>query len=201
MQLLRPLLMILGLGAAVYELMKRRRYKAPPPQADDPVEMPDDSATLLENLRDSNWRVRRSAVLKLGELNDPATLPEMIALLEDKDSDVREAAVGAVAAMKPASEPLVKLLHDGNLDTRVAAAQTLALLGDKAAIPDLIDALNDESMWVRQPVVQALGATRSAKAIPALVKALTDEDSGVRQAARDALIAIGTPDALKALPK
>lgn len=142
-------------------------------------------------------------------INPDATIPDLIALLEDPEWKIRKNAAIALITWGPEAEPaipvLIRALGDEEWQVRKPAAQALAAIGPAAqpAVPALIKALNDEEWHVRKPAAQALAAVGPAAhpAVPALIEALHDEEWQVRKPAVEALAAIASedPDVLSAL--
>jgi len=92
------------------------------------------------------------------------------------------------------------LLQNPSLDSaspkeRQAAAEQMAVLGNRAAIPQLAAALKKESRGdVRASMVAALGRIRDREAIPILADTLrTDLDKDVRLQAIDSLLRLYIP--------
>jgi HEAT repeat protein len=91
-------------------------------------------------------------------------IPTFIALLKDRDENVRSLAASALgnigASAKSGIPDLIPLLKDQDRDVRFNAAEALGEMGAsaKSAIPDLILLLKDEDMGLR--VVVALGKIR-----------------------------------------
>jgi len=112
----------------------------------------------------------------LGIAPDPAGIPVLVALLDDKDDQVRYFACNALTAHGPKSAPAVpalrKMLQDEDVYQRRNGVNTLAAIGPnaRAAIPDLIQALKDEDAWVNYFAAVALGkiGIEAREAIPAL---------------------------------
>ena len=140
-------------------------------------------------LQNPQWQVRLDAVQRLAIQHHSDNLPTLVTMLNDADSDVRDAAVEAVAAFGELALPaLEKVLHEGRLNSREAAARAFGIIGDATAVPALIVALEDESAWVRIQVANALGGLGTETAVSALAKALENEtDSSAKQALQTAL--------------
>jgi HEAT repeat protein len=90
----------------------------------------------VEDLRSPDARVRRQAVLKLGNVGDadPAVADALAGALRDSDPLVRHDAVMAVVKLKSPGEPIVAALRDlakNDQDDRVreSAAKALKKLG------------------------------------------------------------------------
>jgi HEAT repeat protein len=159
----------------------------------------------------------------VGAMRDPATIPDLLRLLDDEDSWVRQCAIRAAsqfrdsamlpafqkafrrkdgaetealeaAAFLPGSEDLlIEGLDHKDSSVRQKAAQLLGKSATRAALAPLCRAARDRETSVRAEVVSALGSFPEPEAIESLGQALDDESSFVRKAARDALVKIGGP--------
>jgi hypothetical protein len=128
-------------------------------------------------VKDSNSRVRASAVTALGQFgaSNPVVVLALVDALNDPDSTVRANTVKALGQL-------------GAAQPTVAAA----------AAPALIAALKDVDSTIRATAADALGQLAAADPVvamevaPALVDALKDVDSTVRTSAADALGKVAT---------
>ena len=185
----------------------------------------------IDLLKDSDWVVRREAVVTLGEMADERCIEPLVRCLRDGDWQVREAAVDALAMIgSPAVELLIRYLRDwearkytirtlGKInDERVLdplismmkndefkddATWALAELG-KPAVGKLVESLNDRDEFVRKQSILALGEIKDPEAVDALVEKLKDPDWFTRLTAAASLEKIGDPrgrDAVKPLLK
>jgi len=103
-----------------------------------------------------------------------------------------------------ATAALVALLKDKDVEVRSAAAVALAQYNDATAIEPLIAALNDKSDFVRAHAARALGVNgrSAAHAVSRLTRSLaTDPDNEVRRQSAVALGLIGEPSAIAALER
>ena len=132
---------------------------------------------------------------------DPRMIAALTLALKDPDTEVREAAMQALARMRDPSvfEPLVQALSDSSADVREHAAQALGQLKDKRAIQPLTNAMKDANASVREQSAFALGQLRDASAVPALTNAMKDENASVREQAAFALGQIRDRSAVPAL--
>lgn len=151
-------------------------------------------------------------VAKLSEQGEES-VPELIALLEDKDWKVRREAAWALARIGPPARPevqvLIAALGDEQEGVRYFSALALGDIGSVAAIPELAQALQDPSPYVRSVSAQSLGKIgvpvddvlleQADAIVPILIGALADGDDMVRGAAVTALQDIGTPQATEIL--
>ena len=182
-------------------------------------------------LQDTDWVVRREAVVTLGEMGDERCVEPIVRTLRDGDWQVREAAVEAIAGVgSPAVElllryvrdwecrkyaiqalgkindervldPLISMLH--NDEFKDDATRALVELG-KPAVPRLIAALADREEFVRKQAILALGTIKDSEAVDPLIAMLQDQDWMTRLTAAAALEKIGDlrgRDAVKPLMK
>ena len=82
------------------------------------------------------------------------------------------------------------LVHSQQEKERIAAAVSLARLGDARAIKPLVQALRDPQRMVRAMAAMALGHLADDSALPALQRATQDSDDMVRKRALEAISSI-----------
>ena len=187
-----------------------------PKQAEDVLIKVDAIAVkpLVAALKDKDLEVRRGAVRVLDRMGwSPSTDEErigyimaarkweelvvagssnvgaLIATLNDKDPDVREHAVNALAKIgQPAVKPLLAALgKSGDPAMRSGAAEALGKIGSEEAVKPLILALKDKKASVRKNVVEALGRIGTPQALKQIIIVLKDSDPEVRKSAAIAL--------------
>ena len=185
----------------------------------------------IDLLNESDWVVRREAVITLGEMGDERCIEPLVKCLRDGDWQVREASIEALAmigspavelllryvrdydARKPAIKVLGKINDERVLDPLISylhndefkddATWALAELG-KPAIGRLLECLEEEDEVVRKQAVLALGEIKDNSAVDALIEKLKDSDWFIRLSAAAALEKIGDPrgrEAVKPLMK
>ncbi len=88
--------------------------------------------------------------------------------------------------MTAGTEALIRILRDGKSADRMAAAASLAALG-QAALAPLLSALEDPDPRLRMWAAYTLGTIGDARAVPALMQALEDADPGAAKWAAAAL--------------
>lgn len=134
---------------------------------------------------------RAHALRLLGELKIPASVPALLAALEDRDPDVRNVAARSLGKMKlqAAEEALVGLLgkHEQSVSARIAAI--CIEMGPRTA-PLLIRSLRDGTPKARFWAARILGEIRDGRAARSLGDALLDPEPDVRSAAAWALGAV-----------
>lgn len=172
----------------------------------------------IDLLTDTDWVVRREAVITLGEMGDERCVEPLARALRDGDWQVREVAIEAMGQVgSPAVETLLKLLRDWEVrkyaiaalgkirDERVLDPLMLQLRNDefkddainalvelgRPAVEKLIAALRDKDENVRKSAVLALGRIKNGEAIDPLIEMLGDQDWFTRLTAAAALESIG----------
>jgi HEAT repeat protein len=98
-----------------------------------------------------------------------------------------------------ATEALIGLLIEGELDVRRRAAEALGVIGDGSAVESLIDALHDDDSWVRSEATQALGKIGNKLAVEPLIAAMQSSNLWARIDAAKALEKIGGDRAVESL--
>jgi len=138
---------------------------------------------LIQTLKDENRNLRFGAADLLGEIGDERAVEPLIQSLNDKDSYIRLEAAEALDKIgwkpedgqeniyyliakakwnevvkigKPAVNPLIRALKDGELDLRYEAAEALGEIGDEKAVEPLTEALKDVDIDVRIKAAEVL---------------------------------------------
>ncbi len=185
----------------------------------------------IELLNDSDWVVRREAIITLGEMGDERCIEPIVRCLPDGDWQVREAAIEALALIgSPAVELLLRYLRD--YDARKSAIKALGKINDervldplismmrndefkddatlaltelgKPAVGRLLELLKDPEEVTRKQAILALGEIKDESCVDALIESLKDPDWFTRLSAAAALEKIGDPrgrEAIKPLMK
>ena len=172
----------------------------------------------IDLLQDSDWVVRREAVVTLGEMADERCVEPLVRALRDGDWQVREAAVDAVAEVgPPAVDMLIRFSRDW--ESRKYVLRTLGKINDERvleplisylksdefkddatralvelgspAIPKLIEALESGEDFVKQQAILALGDIQDPQAVDPLIALLQDDDWMVRLTSASSLEKIG----------
>ncbi|MEW6542097.1 MAG: HEAT repeat domain-containing protein [Nitrospirota bacterium] len=192
----------------------------------DEEKVKDEIEIQIDLLKDSDWAVRREAVVTLGEMGDERCVAPLVRALRDGDWQVREAAVEALGMVgSPAVEPLLRQLRDWDIrkfviralgkikDERVLepligqlrsdefnldATEALVELGEPA-VERLVAALKDKDELARKQAVIALGRIKSAAALEPLIEMLKDKDWFTRLTAAAALEKLGDPKGREAI--
>lgn len=172
----------------------------------------------IDLLSDTDWVVRREAIITLGEMGDERCVEPLARGLRDGDWQVREVAIEAMGQVgSPAVDTLLKLLRDWEVrkyailalgkirDERVLDPLMLQLRNDEfkddavdalvelgePSVEKLVGALRDKDENVRKCAVLALGRIKSSEAIQPLIAMLGDKDWFTRLTAAAALESIG----------
>jgi HEAT repeat protein len=133
----------------------------------------------------------------MSTVQDQDDVPALIKSLKHSKTDIRRAALRALARLGPAAAAAIPrlsaCLRDEDAALRDEAARALVQIGP-AAVPALMEALANPDREVRRQAAWAmkrLGAT-SPIAVPTLTRALKDPDPRVR---KGAALALGALDA------
>lgn len=185
----------------------------------------------IDLLNDSDWVVRREAIITLGEMGDERCIEPIVRCLPDGDWQVRDAAIEALAMIgSPAVELLLRYTRD--YDARKSAIKALGKINDERvldplitfmrsdefkddatralaelgqpAVARLLELLKDPEEVTRKQAILALGEIKDASSVDSLIERLQDTDWFTRLTAASALEKIGDPrgrEAIKALLK
>jgi len=147
------------------------------------------SATLLNAARrDSDDRVRETAVWALGQIEDRNAVDALASIAAaDKNPRVRGTAAWAIGQMADdggrAPAGLLQLLRDESGDTRLKAAWALGQIGDSSALPAIRSALKVEtSEEINRALIRAL-LKSGERSEAALTELIDSKDPRVREAA------------------
>uniref|UniRef100_A0A7S2PCA5 HEAT repeat domain-containing protein n=1 Tax=Zooxanthella nutricula TaxID=1333877 RepID=A0A7S2PCA5_9DINO len=157
---------------------------------------------VIRLLKDPRPAVRAKAAFACGALGDQVAASEVAVLLGDTASQVRDAAVRAIARLDREGEHVGKVaerLLDTAPSVRVAACAALADMGESAQyfaslVAQRLSA-DREPLEVRAAAARALGGMGERGAVhkDTLQKLLEDPSPLVRQAAEDSLRRLGGP--------
>ncbi len=185
----------------------------------------------IDLLNETDWVVRREAIITLGEMGDERCIEPIVRCLRDGDWQVREAAVEALAMIgSPAVDLLLRYIRD--YDARKSVIKTLGKINDervldplialmkndefkddatwalaelgKPAIGRLLDLLKDPDETTRKQAILALGEIKDISCVDSLIESLKDPDWFTRLSAASALEKIKDPrgrEAVKPLMK
>ena len=156
---------------------------------------------LIARLQDSNWTVRASRALALGQIGDARAVEALVVALKDSEVWVRISAAISLGQIKDARavEALITAISDSDSGVREEAARALGQIGDVRAFEPLLAALKDSDVYARSDAVYALGEIKDARAIEPLGAFLKDNNRDVRENAAYALGKIGDARAIESL--
>lgn len=142
---------------------------------------------LTATLDSLSSRVRKSAVVALGQAGSRA-VPALATALRDSEPAIRRTAASALAEMgEPAAVAALvvegRRQHGGPEEARTAIAR----VDDPQAAPVLVAAINDRNQHVAAAAVRALGSVGDRAAVEAVIPLLLSEHANVYAAARDTL--------------
>jgi HEAT repeat protein len=139
--------------------------------------------------------LRAEACAALGRIGTRRAAFELVQLLGDWQSKVRNAANDALAVIgEPAVPILVSELMREHQETRATEVCKVLVRIGAPAIPILVQALNSKHAHVRRAVCEVLGQIGNPQATAYLVQALNDQDFEVCRVACEALGNIGSPE-------
>jgi HEAT repeat protein len=161
---------------------------------------------LVELVAKSDLDVRLEAADALSYLKDPSSIEPLLALVKDKTSPARRAAVAALrgplrGARNDSARTLLESLLGGDPALALDALDTLAAMNDRKSLPAVLALADKGARELRRAALAMLGNFGDASALPVLTDALKDEDDGVRGAAAWALGKLGDAKAVPALGK
>jgi bilin biosynthesis protein len=141
---------------------------------------------LFQQLKHPNPHLRDRAIWELAENRDETTIPRLMSILDEEDTNYRRAAVKALGAIGlDAVPPLVEaLLNSDNVTVRGSAAKALAQVAinypdepfPAEGLQGLKTALNDPNPVVHIATVMALGEIGSP-VVDLLIEALQTTDN------------------------
>jgi HEAT repeat protein len=152
----------------------------------------------LKGLEDEAWECILRSVVEddfavedwtrlAGEIGEKIFITE----LNNPDEETRLAATRGLGVIWKSME--VIRLGDRDGFERMAAAESLAEVGDPRAAEPLIAALQDEYSSVRRAAAETLGGIGDPRAVVPLIATLRDNDTEVRGTAVEALVRLGKP--------
>ena len=148
--------------------------------------------TLKELAGDAVGHVRATAYVSLGWLVAEDEIDFLFRGLDDKYSDVRDAALGALIVVGSPSV-VAKFSADlkgDNIERQRLAVSALGKIGDPEVIEPLLNAINHPDASVRKLAIVSLGRIEQVDNVQPLIQSLSDESAAVRKAALTALVAI-----------
>lgn len=160
--------------------------------------------TLIEAIKDDNWRIRKISLEILLEDYPADELAEgFIRLLYLGDNaGARNTAIEGLTRLGRKVTPyLIKAFETPDRDVRKFIIDILGSLDDPRAIPLMLKALSDEDENVKVTAVEHLGRVKEPSVVDALIEILEGEDLWTAYPAADALGRIGDKKAIPYLIK
>jgi HEAT repeat protein len=158
---------------------------------------------VLNELRNPNRNRSQQAVQFLQFFEEPRAADALLAYITMNRANARDARRLLALCKAPLPQaPLVAMLKDKDPEMRKSAAAAMGLQRDARAAPELLKIVGvDPVPEVREYCALALGMIGDARALPALTNRLNDPMEWVRSAAAWALGQIGDPRAIAVLKK
>ncbi|HET7100303.1 MAG TPA: HEAT repeat domain-containing protein, partial [Terriglobia bacterium] len=145
----------------------------------------------------------REALNSLGKIQDLSAGPKLVDLLSSPNRKIqRDAAVTVGILHTRAAVPKLQALYANGPDqeTRQAALQGLAYIGDPVSVPMFLQALNDKEASIRGYAAQGLARAKDQKALPDLLRsAPAEKNADARLAMEFAITSLGRNDYLSSI--
>ena len=155
---------------------------------------------LINMLGDSEWRIRKSAVMSLSGLDQDTKLAERLigVLGEEGNVGKRNSAEEALVHMgKAALDALLSRLPGANKNIKKMLIEVLGAIGNSHATPALTGLLNDPDENVIMTAIEAMGRIKDQRCVESLIPLLDSQQSMVSFTAVKALAGIGDHRALQ----
>jgi HEAT repeat protein len=156
---------------------------------------------LIDAIKGDDKRLRKVAMIVLGQIKDKRTVPVLIEELEKtKDKKMRAGLIIILGRIgdKRASPTLMKALNEKSEEIVAAAAYSLGKLKEEKATPLLIPLLSHSSEYIRQTVTKAIEKIGDP-AIPILIKDMEQRPLNTRYLIVNILGKIGGEQAVDTL--
>jgi HEAT repeat protein len=140
--------------------------------------------------------VRANAARAIGILRGRAGVPDLLAAIRSKDTDVIYESLIALQKIRDdtAAGQLDFLVRDLNPKVQTAAMETLGILRDQQALPEIVDALNrTRDDRVRRSAMTAIAMLPAQSSRPLFAKYLGDKDDKMRAAAAEGYARLKDP--------
>ncbi len=149
----------------------------------------------FRKFKDTPTRVE--AILSLQGTESVAVVDVLVPILDDKEREVREAAIEILGSFKerPPIDHVFLILEESKDDMeRLGLLQAIALGSYSGPSESLIACLEDKNWDVRRRAIQALASRGETAAVPSFVALCGDKESAVRCAALEGLTALKAPE-------
>src|SRR5579875_177851 len=144
----------------------------------------------------SDLNVRANAARAIGILRGKAAVPDLLAAIRSKDTDVIYESLIALQKIRDDSAvgQLNFLVRDLNPKVQTAAMETLGILRDQQALPDIVDALKRaRDARVRRSALAAIAMLPAESSRPLYAQYLQDKDDKMRTAAAEGYARLKNP--------
>lgn len=157
--------------------------------------------SLVKRLGHGDPRVRISAIRSVAKWQFTPVTSELLARVADPDTQVQQAARGALTVLPTAQTISMVRQHltDPRIYMRWAAIVALVNLNARGAVPDILRRLTDEDYQIRLAAIWAVETMNVAEAIPDLILRVEDKNEQVQLAAIHALERLNAQEAIPAL--
>jgi HEAT repeat protein len=143
-----------------------------------------------------DMNVRANAARAIGILRGRAGVPDLLAAIRSKDTDVIYESLIALQKIRDdtAVGQLDFLVRDLNPKVQTAAMETLGILRDQQALPEIVDALNrTRDAGVRRSALTAIAMLPAESSRQLYSKYLGDKDDKMRAAAAEGYARLKNP--------
>lgn len=147
---------------------------------------------LFKVARAASKPVRLAAVRALPEFDHRSTVPVLVEIMRDSDSEVAQAAQDSLAAIRtPAADrAVVTMLDSSVISERLAAMDLVTRRRMVSSLPKLLEAARDPDSNVRSAALRRTGELGGASEMEALIEILMEATPQDRDAAEQALAAV-----------
>ncbi len=155
----------------------------------------------IKSLEDENWRVRKTAVEILLDIDGETVIHDLLQTLYKDNANARNSAIEALIELGPkATDYLINEFKNANVDVKKFIIDIIGSTRDVKAFPLLFKALETEDENIRSSVIEHLSNfKRNATVVDALITLLKSGDVWTAYHAVDALGKIGDVRAAGAL--
>lgn len=117
---------------------------------------------------------RIAAIRAVAAIGHAPSVPVMVELIEDSESEISQAAMDGLAGMtgREADAAVLNLFKSARADRRIAGIDLVGRRRMAAAVPALLNAAADSDAKVRSSALQRLGKLGAPAEVPALLKLL-----------------------------
>jgi len=151
-----------------------------------------------------DMEARANAARALGILRGKAAVPDLLAALRSKDTDVIYESLIALQKIRDesAAQGVAFLLHDLDQKVQLAAIDTVGLLQNKSSVPQLLEVVeNSRNGKVKRAALTSLAMLPDEKSRPVYTRYLHDKDEGLRAAAAEGFARLKNPADVPMLEK